>query len=473
MFSGQVPKPIKAMVHEQARSWTTTTVAFGCSGNFTSERIVASLPGQWRLLGNDVNLYSCTLGRFFAGQPQVVTVNEAYADAFGWLAPYMVDPADLATTIVLALPMARLLDKAGTVRRQVYYQRLMTAFRTQWPALHAKTKAKLVEDAVPLADFFAGDLFSWLPMLPSDAGFICYPPFFGQESSYRQYDWAKLNRLFVWDEPTYDTITPERLTELYDWLLDRPHWLIGRNVIEPRLERHLIGISKPTNRSYTIYLYGRGSPAKRIVVPHQKTEPVNLPRLTDADELGRQLQLIPLSYEQFCALRSQYMNEGIRPGKASQAFAVAVDGKLIGSFAFSMGNERGEWENKIVRPHAYLMSDFPVRPTKYRHLAKLILYAALSSEVKALIEQYVRRRVYSCVTTAYSDHPVSMKYRGLFDLIQRKQTNAYAQAWGKELPQHSAYYSRPWDLTYGAPLGRWTLQEGFDRWRKKSADRLS
>ena len=40
------------------------------------------------------------------------------------------------------------------------------------------------------------------------------------------------------------------------------------------------------------------------------------------------------------------------------------------------------WDKHIETPTMYLLSDFPVAPVDYKHLAKLVLYAALSKESK-------------------------------------------------------------------------------------------
>ncbi len=99
---------------------------------------------------------------------------------------------------------------------------------------------------------------------------------------------------------------------------------------------------------------------------------------------------------------------------------------------------------------AYMLSDFPVAPTDYDRLAKLVLYAALSAESKALAEQVNRCRIDSLLTTAFTRNAVSMKYRGLFDLVSRKE-----QADGRNM------------LNYAAPMGKWTSQEGLEEWKRR------
>ena len=68
----------------------------------------------------------------------------------------------------------------------------------------------------------------------------------------------------------------------------------------------------------------------------------------------------------------------------------------------------------------YIMSDLAI-PSCERRLAKLVLMSLLSAEVKEMLDlRYIEDFRYAC-TTAFADHPISMKYRGLFNLHKRKE----------------------------------------------------
>ena len=79
------------------------------------------------------------------------------------------------------------------------------------------------------------------------------------------------------------------------------------------------------------------------------------------------------------------------------AIGVVVDGYLIGVYAFSAAPSVAQWDKHIETPTVYLLSDFPVEPTDYKHLAKLVLYAALSKESKRIAERITKRRAASLV----------------------------------------------------------------------------
>jgi hypothetical protein len=97
----------------------------------------------------------------------------------------------------------------------------------------------------------------------------------------------------------------------------------------------------------------------------------------------------------------------------------------------------------------YLLSDFAVRPTPHKRLSKLILACVVSKEVQADLEQWLCARIRTIGTTAFTDKPVSMKYRGMFDVHSRSE--------GK--------------VNYLGPAGRWNLQGGFQWWTANHATR--
>ena len=78
-----------------------------------------------------------------------------------------------------------------------------------------------------------------------------------------------------------------------------------------------------------------------------------------------------------------------------------------------------------------------------------MLAAALSTEVKTWLSQRLVTHVQRIGTTAFTDKPVSMKYRGVFDLAGRK----------------------PGKLNYVGAAGRWSLAEGLQWWLSRHATR--
>ena len=269
--------------------------------------------------------------------------------------------------------------------------------------------------------------------------------------------------IIAWDPPEYDMIDKDKIFEMFRKLTERDYFMFGTNDELEEFSDYLMGISQTTNRGVPLYVYSK-APKSRIIVPHQQVASLMVERLGKDEDIGDTMRIVPLKSENFRALRSQYMNPYIKPGSETASFGVLVDDKLIGVYAFSASPTLSNWDKHIETPTMYLLSDFPIAPTKYKRLAKLVLYAALSRESKLYAERLTNHRIRSLVTTAFTKRPVSMKYRGLFQLLNKKQLPGVDE---NETDMSKIYYNSGYQLNYGAPMGQWTLAEGLELWKKK------
>ncbi|MFI5685839.1 hypothetical protein [Streptomyces sp. NPDC051636] len=437
MFHGSIPADLRAIIHEHAATWRgrAEDIYVGCSGNFTIERVLHD--SGFRLHGCDVQLYSSAIGWYLAGQELPISIRPESADELDWLASYM---DGRAGTLAVVLLGSRFFQWLGR-REHPYYGRMLAAYRQQFPELHAKTVTKLEALPLRLASYAPLDVNQWLAeQVPDDAPVIAFPPFYAGDY---EGQFTALDKHLQWPAPEYPTLDDAAKQTLIERITDRPHWVLGLHFDVEDLAEHLRGQVQTANRGLPINVYS-SVPRSRIVRPNQRLEPVRAPRLVPGQKLGEALSLAPLSMGQFATLRSQYMNLNIRPGTPTMALAVLVDGVVVGAFAFSTPK---------YDPHnVYLLSDFPVAPTSYGRLAKLVLYAALSTEAQFLAQRTMNTRLTRLNTTAFTQRPVSMKYRGLLYLNSRKDSTDPAYRY---------------QLDYGSELGRWSLAEGFAQWRNK------
>lgn len=455
MFHGTIPSGMQKIVKEISDTWDCEEIYVGCSGNFTIERILDG--DKFRIHSNDVTVYSYTLGRYFTKAPIEVSLRDEYKNTeLGFFSDYMNDEADKVATVMLC---TKILDGVGK-DDNLYYKRMNEANRDQWAAMHRQTKTKHEGNDFQVASYYNGDVIDWIQTLDKSQAFISFPPFYAGD--YKNM-FAKIEEVFEWDEPEYEELTDERKQLLIDEIQTFKHWLVGFNFRVPELKDKMVGITKTTNRGVPIYLYGT-SDIKRLIMPNQKTQRVNIERLGMDEDIGENIDIIRLNNEEFQTLRSVYMNRYINPGQASLALGVTVDGKLIGVYAFSSAPSFASYEGKIETPHIYLLSDFPVYPTNYKHIAKLVLYAALSKESKFVAEGLTNRRVRSLVTTAFTNRKVSMKYRGLFELLERKER--------KIDPESMDHDNQKYQLNYASRMGDWTLAEGLAEWKKRYGEKI-
>ncbi|GGU50394.1 putative antirestriction adenine methyltransferase [Streptomyces lavendofoliae] len=436
MFQGTIPGPMRSIVYETAATWPTRHgLWIPCAGNFTIERSVAGL--GFPLHSSDVSIYSSAIGHWLSGRPCGVRLREEAAD-LAWMRESLDDAAGTVATLMLSTRFLPSRAKALVGHR--WHQRVVEAYRQQWQRLHAHTVTRLNRMTLRLDSYHAQDIRAWLTRVPPTAPVCSFPPFYsgGYETLY-----APLEAAFTWDAPTYTLLDQTAITHVLDTITDRPHWLTATMHEVPELKAHLRATIKASPRAAPFYVYAAAR--SRIVAPRQSLQPVSAPRLSNGVLTG-DLSLAILTSPQFNALRSQYLNPNIPPGQALLAVAVRDAGRIIGVFAFN----RPKFD-----PHtAYLITDFPVAPTRYRRLAKLILLAATSREAQLLMQRSLSCRITALATTAFTQRPVSMKYRGLFHLAAR--TASTDPTWRYQL-----HYTRT--------IGDHTLADSWTTWSARWA----
>lgn len=455
MFQGSLPKQALAMVHEHVASWPDKDIWVPCSGNFTIERACAHLGRP--LHSDDITIYSCTLGAFFAGEPLTLRFTDAALAVFPWLEGSLgVSPEQDVAVVMLCSDF----DAAFTHPGHAYWERQAEGYHAQWPELVEKSTKK-VRDAqrgVPLASFHAEDVYTWVDRIPADDATVSFPPFW--TGGYTKM-FAGLAAMIDWDPPQFTELDPSRIEHVIETITDREHWALVLPEPDGRLEADgfLRGKTRVSARGKEVWVYA-SQEARRVSSPRTKTQPILVPNLGPDERLrpDAEVTLLPLTEKQLAQARAMYLNRSITTGKITGvARGVLVDGVLVGVFALNTGSTLSHWEQFLPQPTCYLLSDFPVAPVAYKNLAKLIVYAALSREARLAAETFGNRQYRSVATTAFSQRPVSMKYRGVLDLLSRKDRT----------DGHPGFA-----LNYGAKLGEWSLADGYRTWYEKHGNQL-
>ena len=452
MFRGTLPADAQNIVIEIVKSWNVDTIHVGCSGNMTIERGVYNA-GIKNIHANDVTIYSCALGNYFAGNKLELKPKENIPEEYKFmLKRFESDSEKLATVLLMSK------FQINMYKEVEYYKKQLEEAEKQWDDMIDKTIAKLEKTEFRLESFYAGDVKEFVDFVDDNSGFVSFPPFFSGDYE-KMY--ANIESIIDWQPPQYELLGEDGVWEIFKKAMGKKNWLFGTMYPEESLEEHLVGVCKTTNRGVPIYLYASSGP-KRLVMPNQKIESVRIPRLYAGMEIGQKISIKRLSMGQFSTLRSEYMNANIVPGSPSTMWGVVVDGMLIGCFAYMLGDKN----MNIETPYMYLLSDFPVSKTDYPRLSKLIVYCALCKEMKEFCEQQFGTRMRSIVTTEFTKRPVSMKYRGILKLYNRRKLEAEGADGNPDRKEEK------YQLNYVAPFGEWTLQEGFDMWKSKHGKRI-
>lgn len=437
MFHGSIPARMKSFMKETVESWGIRELHVGCSGNFTIERTVPWLANH----SNDVTLYSSSVGYWATGQMMDVGLTAEALEHVPWLEGSINTPEGLVATLMQGTRFFQFIGKDNA-----YAERQLKAYEDQWPSLYERTLAKLDENRLTLESYSLMDVREWLDdVVPADAAVACFPPFFAGD--YENQD-KVLERVVTWTPPTYDLLDEDGKDHLLTQIMERDHWLIGLHQKRDEMEPYLKGAVQTANRGVPIYLYSSEGP-RRVVTPRQDLERFSDPK-ADLDTVldgTERVSLAMLTGGQFAMMRSQYMNHSIVPGSPLLALAVRLDEHVVGAIAFVA--------NTFNVHDAYMLSDFPVAPTRYLRLSALLPRIAQSTEVQTLLQRSLTRRIDTISTTAFTNNHVSMKYRNSgMKLHTRKPAD-------DGLHEHQ--------LQYTAPIGEFTAQEAYEHWHKKNA----
>jgi hypothetical protein len=438
VFIGAINATVRQFLGNVAPVMDGRTVVVGCSGNFTSEAVVAAAAKPAGIHSNDVSLYSCMAGRWLTGAPLDFHVTDA-EPGWGWLERHLTDPESrLAAIMVLLdmLPFER--------QNNAHKVRMWTQYRDNFPALVERTAEKLRAVRIPVDSFYAGDVSEHFDRFKDDenAVFMVYAPTYtgGYEKMY-----ARLEEILRWTPPQYPMLTEERRDALLAWCRERRYLWYDDRVIpdfQPVMQQES-GLQR------TVYLYSNIVQRTAFFSGFTRAE---LPKLPLADHTLRilptsDIRLIRFSTSDLRRYKDAFLAKNIKFASGHWAFAVAIDGKVVGFLEYQRG--------KFGPNEVYTMADFAVPHTPYTRLSKLIVMLMIAGETRKLLERCNEGRLRSLSTTAFTARPVSMKYRGILTLDKRGQTED-----GKPFLNYSANFN---DATWKETLAAWLTKHGSAR----------
>lgn len=455
MFQGSLPEKAIKVISNIVKGWDCNKIYVGCCGNLSVERSISKFY-KGNIYSCDVTIYSCTLGRYFAGKPLKVKWNEAYNGRCKYLAKYCKTSEDLVATMLLATEILKF-DNPDEKRMNQYAYRMLGAYEKQFPKLHKKTVENIKSVKLKLSGFFCGDVMEFLERLDHSGGFISFPPFY--KGGYEKM-WEQLERIFVFKKPEYKIFDPDTDIHVFANKVKKvDNFIIGTERLLPEFKEHYCS-TVMTGNGKPIYLYSSETKRKIFVKEKKRKYTLKVKRLSpEREDIGSpdNIKICELNHGQFEELRAVYLDKGISPKTETAAYGVFTkdQDELLGCFAISSSLTLTDFQTSIDGPTMYLMSDFAVRPTKIKHLSKLVLYCVLSKEVKFLMEGVLGSRVNSIVTNAFCNNPVSMKYRGIFELLHKRKV------------KNDVTKKDRWNICYGQYAGKWSLEEGVELWKQR------
>jgi ketosteroid isomerase-like protein len=409
-FVGSVPAPLIKTVLRVADVGSWREVYVACSGTFRTERMVLSSFPDAIVRSNDVSLFSVGIGRWLTGEPH----DFRFTGQLGWIEDLeLVEPVHRLAAIVVVMNIAGFSTGKDNAYKQVHREH----FRARFPSYVRAQAERLssLQASAKIASFFAGD---WLEhvdrAIEAGAGVLAYPPTYrgGYERLFKF-----LNENTEWQAPTYNLWDPADIGQVVEKLAasDSPYFVYSDRKIDGLAPT----IELDANGRHTVYGYARSERSAFLEKAEGAGEPfayevVDPARLTEKTIVS----IVPTTGKRMTFLKNVYLKHSIRHTAGRCNLLVYVDGMPAGGIVY----KRHDFAVERDGPTAFVLSDFST--TRDGRIAKLIARISTAKEAIRHFERMQMQRFSTVRTAVFTDHHSSMKYRGVFELISRKETNA-------------------------------------------------
>jgi len=401
-FLGSINEPLRRFFSTHARLLDGRKCYNGCSGNFTFEQLITRYAEGAEIYSNDVSLYSCALGNAALGRTlPMKVVNEELL----WLQEYIDrGPAESVAALCLALELLK-----HEKRNSPYSCRMWNAQFAHFDDLFKPTleKVKRALDHIRIKDYTTVDVHDYFPRPDGvNVGFL--PTFVADYEKI----FKRLDDSIDWPRPSYAILTAERREETVQKMVSGGDYILYS--VDKRTDLPGIAQVELFGRN-TVFIYSNLKIKPALIRRKVKDTVPNYRILMPEDCISSTDPVVMLEVDQTTVdhYRHMFMAKNIEPGSGGPCYLLFVGGKFLGSLIFSIYSKKGD------RDTIYMLSDLAVPSVRHTRLAKLVVMASLCREVRQALEDKALKRFKRILTTARTNAPVSMKYRGVMDIHNR------------------------------------------------------
>ena len=401
MFVGAIPKKIAEQIVRSIDFSAWGDVYVGCSGSFRIEQAIRERHPNVRIFSNDVSALSCAIGAAATGQEfEIEFTNDL--EVLNSLHDGSALSAVAGLEVAITLSKYKSNNVFCRARRQAILADIDQIYSKQ------KERADKFLESVKIDGFYPGDFKKQIERAREQGGgVITFAPTYkgGYE---RLYKFLESN--IKWSAPEYEMWDPEdSVTMITD--MNEAGMKFGF-LTDQRLDFPVTAGFFPANNK-GVYVYSNENNVS-IRADHKKEAPFHYKPI-DASLIGpdSKVQIAEIPTDKMNFLKNVYLAKGINhtPGMAN--FIVLIDGMLAGGFIYAMSGHIDKTSS------LYLLSDFST--ARSRKLSKLIPMLATSTSVLNMLAKRWLISVDYVSTTAFTNKPISMKYRGIFELYNRKE----------------------------------------------------
>lgn len=405
MFTGTTPPEVRILLHDIMKGANTNDVFVGCSGNFTVDRIMSAM--GFAVHSNDVSLYSRLIADLLLGKDtEIECVDKELNIAFeSWEEGRFKKLAE----VMFAMKVSQFHERKNDYQEEMYDAYLEQA------SSYYKDTVRTLEKAMEfkISDFYYGDFVDFLKKNKDRGVGICFPPTYkgGYEKIF-----SFVEKCFRYEHASYNVFDPKKAGDVFRELLDG-----GRNLIYcdrefKELDGWLEAKVDLGQGKHPVYIYSSVSRDKGYYIERKKNTKDSKIRIVPADySFGRDtiISVEPCLVSDVNYYKAFYMADKVNYTTGGDLGLVfKADGLAFGFASFS--------KRLSSMSQIFMQSDFVVS-SKTKKLSKLLIMLVKSHDVRMIIARKLVDYYDGVKTTVYTKSPVSMKYRGVFDLERRDE----------------------------------------------------
>jgi hypothetical protein len=406
MFTGTTPPEVKLLLQDLMRGVKGKDVFIGCSGNYTTDKIMSAM--GYTVHSNDVSLYSKLIADLLLDtSTEVECINPELKNVFD---TWEETKYKKLVQVMFALKVAQFHQ-----RKNDYQEEMFNAFIEQSKIYYDNTIKKLEKGALDFSiqSFYYGDFLDFLKMKRGKGVGISFPPTYkgGYEKLF-----SYVEESFKYEHAPYNIFDPKEGGAVFKELLDNDENIIYSDRYFNILEGYLVGKIRLGSNKNPLFAYSSLQTNNHYYIERDKCVkpshihilPVDYQFTTDTVITVRPCAVNDVNYYKafYMANKVNYTTGG------DFGLVFMADGMAFGFTSFS--------KQLSTLSQIFMQSDFVVNSETQR-LSKLLIMLVKSHDVRRLIARKMYNYYDGVKTTVYTTSPVSMKYRGVFNLERRDE----------------------------------------------------
>lgn len=444
MFFGAVPTDCIQQVFKimDIDAWSDVHVC--CSGSFRLERAISSTYKDIRIHSNDVSVYSAAIGGLATGKP----IEVQFVDRLAFVEDLLVGASDerKVAAVLVGCEMSRYArsNNKFNVRHFEHYAKNFDVFLTA-----TTDRVHKAVDTMRIENYFGGDWRKHCDdAIEKKSGILAFPPFFmGDYEAQFKFIESSLK----WDAPQYDLYNPSQLRDIARGLEERgaTYCILTDQIWDDKKPV----LKYQTGRKVPHYCYAN-TPKSSWRQKGTKAVPFRYDAV-DVDKLTKKtkVDIVVADSNKLNFIKDVYLGTNIIHSSGFGNYLIYLDGKLAGAVIYDESpTTRAAYGPRTL----YLLSDVTV--TTKGKLSKLVAMIAQSRILTKPLETRMLKRYDKIVTTARSKNPSSMKYRGIFKMLSRREDldeGGFVIQYGADLIEETPQQIyRTWWNKYGPNAGQ-------------------